>query len=352
MRSFTSSSPESECQKTPAGSCFLDLNTLRWHVVEDDDQKYRHQLHCFYVGMDGGLVCQYSLSRRGGGNSIVVYNPIGKTLKELPTVPDHYTSKEYPELHMIVDTTSQSFKIFLINHNFNDSEFLADPGSNQEDRSMLLNDPLVRVYDSTTNEWKSLTNPSCIQKYGVNDVCSIMFQDHLYFLLGSHDGKHPLWRYYPSKDTWENLTLHMPGRIILPQFMVSGNRLYLAAWWLEEVVFQFDIGMSRRCRFEVSEVKIADSVQESLFRMSNAEVMKAFDIETERVQVDLCPVIASGFGKNSLLFIAKSSRKPMVFDLETRLWSRLPQIPLGCITDEDYFESGKPMNLILPNAPW
>lgn len=42
----------------------------------------------------------------------------------------------------------------------------------------------------------------------------------------------------------------------------------------------------------------------------------------------------------------------MVFDLETRSWSQLPQIPLGRISDEDYLQAGTLMNLILPNTPW
>lgn len=103
---------------------------------------------------------------------------------------------------------------------------------------MLLNDPIVRIYDSTTNEWKSIPNPSCIQKYGVNDVCSIIFQGYLCVLLGSDDGQHPLWRYNLSAGIWKNLAVHMLGRIILSQFMVSANHLYLAAWWLEQVTFQ------------------------------------------------------------------------------------------------------------------
>ncbi|KAG0566710.1 hypothetical protein KC19_7G082600 [Ceratodon purpureus] len=339
--------------ESPAGCCFLDLNTRRWHTVEDDDIKYRHELHHFYTGMDGGLVCQYSLKKRREGLAIVVYNPIGKTLKELPTAPCHSSSTEFPELHMIVDSSSQSFKIFLINHNFNNVEFLACPGISQEDRSKLLNDPLVRVYDSITNKWKSLTNPySCVAR-GILDVCCVMFRGYLYFLLGCTftAGTYPLWRYNLSEDVWENVPMNMPGRCIIPQLIVSDNRLYVVAWWLERVMFQLN-GMSRRCRFEVSEIKISDMVQKTLFCMANEEVMEAFDIKNERVQCDLCPIIASGFGRNSILFIAKSSRKLMVYDLERRSWSQLPQIPLGRITDEDYFEAGKPMNLMLPNASW
>lgn len=344
------SPPPSE-EKTPAGCCFLNLKTRRWHIVEDDDKKHGLKLYSEVVGMDGGLVCQYSFTTCEG-NSIVVYNPIAKTLRKILPSQDHRTSHCLPpELHLEVDSTSQSFKLFLINHNFDDRELLADPETSQEVRNHLLNDPLVRMYDSTSDEWKSLTNPSCIQST-VTDVCSAMFQGYLYVLVGgSYPGSHLLWRYSFSEDAWDNLAMSMPGRIMIPQLLVNDNRLFVVAWWLEQVKISFN-GLSRECRFEVSEIKVGDLAQETLFRMSNAKVIKHFSIETERVQSDFCPIIASGFRKNSLLFIAKSSRKPMLYNLERRKWSKLPQIPLGCIHDEDYFWAGKPMNLILPSTPW
>lgn len=58
-------------KKTPAGCCFLDLNTRRWHIVEDDDEKHRLKLCSEVVAMDGGLFCQYSFTRCEG-NSIMV----------------------------------------------------------------------------------------------------------------------------------------------------------------------------------------------------------------------------------------------------------------------------------------
>jgi hypothetical protein len=58
-----------------------------------------------YMAMDGGLVCQYFLNKVLG-TSIIVYNPIVKTLKKLPPSPMSTTSFPFPMLHMIVDNNS------------------------------------------------------------------------------------------------------------------------------------------------------------------------------------------------------------------------------------------------------
>ncbi|KAG0591645.1 hypothetical protein KC19_1G190100 [Ceratodon purpureus] len=335
--------------KTSAGCCFLDLNTQRWHVIEDDDEKLSLNPWYEVTAMDGGLCCQYSLTRRED-NPIMVYNPIGKTMESLPPSPDH-TDCLPPRLHLLVDSTSQSFKVFMVNHNFDDREIQADPETTPEDLLHLLNDPLVCVYDSTTDQWEGLVNPPCVQKE-VEDVCSVMFQGHLYVLVGS-EGNRPLWRYNFSENTWENLAVDMPGSSMKPQFVVIDNRLFIASWLLEMVVFEFSFGrnMSRKCRFEVSEIEIGSLSYKTLFTMSNATVMEHFSVEIEILHPDFCPIIASGFGKNSLLFIAKSSRKPMVYDLKKRGWSTLPQIPLGRIDEyAEYLWAGKVMNLILPTA--
>lgn len=339
-------------EKIPAGCCILDLNTQRWHIVEDDDQKHSLKLYSEAVGMDGGLVCQYSFTRCEG-NSVMVYNPIGKTLRSCPPARDHRTSHYCPpELLLHVDSTSRSFKFFLITHNFDDSEFLADPNMRPEARLDLLNDPLVRMYDSTTNQWKRLKNPSCI-KEAVTDVCGVMFQGHLYVLVGG-EGHRPLWRYNFLEDSWENLAVDMPSTTLIPQLVVCDNRLFVVYWLMHKIEFSLNSGaISRECRLEVSEIKIGDLTHNILLGMANPEVMEHFGVATERIATPgICPVIASSFGMNSLLFIAKTSRKPMVYDLKKGSWSTLPQIPLGRIHDEDYFFAGKAMNLILPNTPW
>jgi hypothetical protein len=116
-------------------------------------------------------------------------------MKELPIVPDHRTSESSPKLLMIVDSLSMDFKILLINYEF-DIEILEDPTTSLEDRLLILNDPLMCIYDSDTNEWRSSTNPSCIRD-GVGSYGSgVVFQGQLYLYLKPLDeSEHPLWRY-------------------------------------------------------------------------------------------------------------------------------------------------------------
>lgn len=305
------------------------------------------------MGMDGGLVRQHSFTKCEG-NSIMVYNPIAKTMKAVPPSPDHRTPRmRIPELSLHVDSTSRGFKMFLVNHNFDDTEFVADPETKEGDRLFVRNYPSVRVYDSATNQWQALKNPSCTQK-AVTDVCSVMFQGDLYLLVGG-DGYRPLWRYSFLEDAWENLAVKVPSRTVIPQFVVSDNRLFVVYWLMDKMTFSLFPGgrFTRERRLEVSEIKIAVLGQKQLFMMRNDEVIEHFGVETERVaDPGICPLIASSFGMNSLLFIAKTSGKAMVCDLKKRSWSALLQIPLGGIHDEDDFWAGKAMNLVLPNTPW
>jgi hypothetical protein len=96
---------------------------------------------------------------------------------------------------MIVDSLSMDFKILLINYEF-DIEILEDPTTSLEDRLLILNDPLMCIYDSDTNEWRSSTNPSCIRD-GVGSYGSgVVFQGQLYLYLKPLDeSEHPLWWY-------------------------------------------------------------------------------------------------------------------------------------------------------------
>lgn len=90
--------------------------------MENGDLDIRHHCYSGHVGMDGGLVCQFTetdtILEDQIWRQIMVYNPIGKTMKELPIIPDHMTSDTRPMLLMVVDNISLDFKILLINYNF------------------------------------------------------------------------------------------------------------------------------------------------------------------------------------------------------------------------------------------
>lgn len=79
-------------------------------------------------------------------------------------------------------------------------------------------------------------------------MSSVMFQGFLYLLVCSKGAERPLWRYNLSADAWENVAVRISGRLFNSQLMVAGNRLFLAALWLEQIVFEFH-DISRICRF-------------------------------------------------------------------------------------------------------
>ena len=99
--------------------------------------------------MDGGLVCQNMKSMY---NSIIVHDPLCGSVIPLPPVRAHRTSQSFLKLDMVVDSISLNFKMILINHCFGD---LRDPGLTAEERSSILKDTLLCIYDSATKKWQS-----------------------------------------------------------------------------------------------------------------------------------------------------------------------------------------------------
>lgn len=330
------------------GWCFLDLNAKRWYVFKEDDREIRRNLYHGLVEMDGGLVCQFL---EPDIRTIIVYNPIARTHIELPVVPSNqWTSKFYPALTIVVDSISQSFKVFLF-HCY-DTEFL-DPYMPLES---ILNDPLMRVYDSATNEWKNLTNPFPICS-GKLKASSVMFQGYLYVYISrlSVREEYPLWRYNLVEDAWENLAVLIPDELpTSSELVATANRLFLVGW----STGRFDLNCSldyddgRPWSFQVSELKVLDMTREMLFDISKADIVGGFDLKTgmENPVSNIPRISVIGFG-NSLLFMSKSTGILAVFDLITRSWDHdLPQNPLGYLPDERCLWVGKQMNLLLPST--
>ena len=69
----------------------------------------------------------------------------------------------------------------------------------------------MRVFESTTNPWQSLANPSNMLEDEYNDgimsihVSSLMFEGLLYILFTSYEGKeYWLFSYNPLEDMWKD----------------------------------------------------------------------------------------------------------------------------------------------------
>lgn len=342
------------------GWSFLDLEARRWYGVKDDRREFHNDL---IAAMDGGLVCEYVKKRQPFPfclpPSITVYNPVTMASRELPATPGHLQRRmKYPVLHLVVDSISQQFKVFRFNHNCFGRNAEALPSCGKD---LVPNDPFMRVYDSETNAWKrTSTNPFCrnVPTYEVRNVSSVMFQGLLYAILGilkePYFGHHlkqgfefEFWRYKPSEDVWERVTVDIPNQY--PELSVSGNRLFLIGWF-DELSSLIRSESKEQWRLRVCEIKFPGLEWDLLFETSEADVKDVFGVPNHVPHPEM---IVSGFG-NSLLFKRPSSGNMMVLDLETRLWKRLPAVPVGTYLHSDIWNGvvGMQMNLMLPSTLW
>ena len=338
----------STCARIHEGWCILDLNARRWYVIKDDDDRQgngERSLYSSIVKMDGGLVCQFLEPEN---HSLVVYNPIARarTQIELPTIPSNcLTSEFYPDVTIVIDSISQSFKIFLFQPF--DTEFLDDPSTTLES---LAKDPVMRVYESATNEWKSLSSPFSIRP-GRLQGSSVVGQGYLYVYVYSHSAvreERPLWRFNLADEEWENVAVAIPDELHHPELIMSANRLFLVAWSTGNVLL-YD-NDNAPWSFQVSELKVRDMTREVIFDISEADFVGGFNLKTgiakPSTNFPRISVISCG---NSLLFISKSTGISAAFDLATRSWDRsLPPNPLGYLPDERCLWAGKQTNLLLP----
>ncbi|KAG0619061.1 hypothetical protein M758_4G112900 [Ceratodon purpureus] len=305
--------------------CFLDVNARRWYVFKDDGQGFRRNFYYQNVRMDGGLVCQYSFKHDLGLEEIIVYNPMLQTHREVPTRPlKCLASKGFPELLLVVDNISQSFKIFLF--------------------YISVHDPsrLRLVYDSVSNEWKTSTSPFRISSGSKLLGSNVIFQGYLYiYKYYSSPKEHPLWRYNLLKDAWENLDVPIGDELWSDRLIVSANRLFLVGWSTGDRSFQ------------LSELKVPDMTREVLFKLSEADVVElGFGTGIKNRMLDIPGISAFSFG-NSLLFMSMLTGISAAFDVVTRSWDRnFPPNPLEYLPDRLCLWVGEQMNLLLPCTLW
>ena len=251
----------------------------------------------------------------------MVYNPLAKTLKELPRVPRHLHSKSYAALHLVVDKASLSFKLFLINEHI----------SATVDES-CSNDPLMRIYDSVTNKWNAAATPLCVSACGVGSVSNIVvFQGFLYAVFGSCrpgcrgflEGdcvrmEDELWRYNIGEDAWDQVHVDTPtAKYCSIKLFAGKNRLFRIGWSfdysnvrshsVDDSTLRSHLSDGSQWMLEVSEVQPPGMALNNLFELSKADVVKFFGL----VDLNKDEIVASAFA-NSILLICKFSRKMMV----------------------------------------
>lgn len=347
--------------------CCLDLDARRWYTFDEEDRHGGAEISGVQA-IDGGLVCRLQYLQPQPFrelHTVIVHNVNGLTRETLPDIARHKSTPNDPKLLMVVDE-AMSFKVILLNHNFNASaEILDDPLLQAEDRLKIQYDPLMYVYESGTKGWKSVVNKSWIEHGAYGYIRSIvMYQGSLYVLFhgygsGEDDVIWRLERYNLAGEVWENVDVCTYG-FISCSLVVSRNSLYLVIWLREECTFD----PVEYWFFEVREIRTVDMTQETMFKLSAAAVMAWFDIRedfpirirTAKSQFNLLGICVVGFEK-SLFLVSESSGKSVLFDLVTRSWDHtLPPNPLGQAHNPHKRKCpwvGKHMNLLLPwNTDW
>ncbi|KAG0598436.1 hypothetical protein M758_12G073300 [Ceratodon purpureus] len=354
--------------------CFLDLNSRRWSRHSNATDGVWDSFDYPSVDMDGGLVVGSNYEEGCGGPviALVVSNlTTPNTRKELPSPPDHPISlnrSHFCLLNLVVDNSTQNFTVFLIS--FADWKFMkiANLHTILVENPMFLYYPILRVYNSVTNEWRTLTNPSqtCSErKSDLKPVSIVMLQDFPHILFTSRLYRNGdfdlgyeflLWRYNLHKDLWEDMHCRPDhsGKLI-----VSANRLFLVGWSL--------VGRGRR-QFNVTEINVPEKTCESLFTWTEAQVVDVFDIQGDLsnlwnyshatpVDKSLINIHVTGFD-NSLMFTSfVTPGKLISFDFVKNKFDRNwpPLNPLKDLSDKfayGDFCAWKQMNLLLPGTPF
>ena len=264
----------------------------RWYTVNDN---YGLRNFSCVPAMDGlGLVCQdlwTSKSESRVTSLILVHNLLGNSARVLPFTPVDWPPKLADvKVKLAVDKDSRNFKIFYETFQW----MGADSSCN----------PLLNVYDSTSNGWKSSSYPS-------GPFWSVVFQGFLHVLFCFENFErleYQLWRYNHIEDVWEEVEVDMIfDGFMYPELVVSANRLFLVTWFGKNPPFW---------AFGLRQFIIPDMRSEAVFEIPEADMIPFLGVEFEyRGQ---CPKMnVFGFG-NFLAIMSKSSGVLKVFDVVTR----------------------------------
>ena len=277
------------------------------------------------VALDGGLVCEYSVSAEppitGSAHKLVMFDPLGPSRLcdlELPASTSDGTLvvgkvvnrsvNSLPIIVTVVDNADRSFKVFLMNREHH-----------SHDLSGFF------VYESSTNAWRRLATPA--ERLGVRvarrshrtmlEESAVFFRGELYGVFWSYSNKsNLLLRYNLEENMWnEVLVLDVPNPEF-PQLTVSGNRMFVAIWSCARRPFPDD------SYFEIKEILVNEKQSRS--------VMKISCVDLERITGELKFGIQYGFPLNShsVVWISRRTGNLVTYDLRTRVVGALPAHPL------------------------
>ncbi|CAM6092915.1 unnamed protein product [Calypogeia fissa] len=349
-----------------------------WSIFDLDAKRWYHIVHelppgndfADVRGMDGGLVCTFvdpfteaqrqepvlwNLITGQDCQTLIVANVIDGAFKVLPRPPLSSGHRiDYLNLNLVVDSISNTYKVFLVNHY-------------RENRGLI--DPWLCVYESPSNQWRKLPDPPVEWSNGWGkQPRTVMFQGLLYVLFCGPDGFiDRLFSFKYLEDEWADTGVQFwKSELHLCDLVVSNNRLFLMTRGLVD----HSLRAYRRSRqpehfgwpFDISEIRLSDRVCRTVAQMDIAEVCANFGINRANWPDSsiLCIYKIRSFGfDKSVLLMCTATGKMMLYDLVTGAWESLPPHPRDgpwrafISKDQGIYRYGKKMNYLrLPNTPW
>ncbi|KAG0607792.1 hypothetical protein M758_8G055200 [Ceratodon purpureus] len=317
------------------GWSILDLETKRWYTFKQMERSFYYYNYpsSGFVAASGGFVCEVT----SGEQVMYVHNPLSRSRRELinMSIPSHRTTNRYYGMTtLVVDESAASYQIFFIHKNFRGYR---EPTPDSDDSNQDIEDDdcvvtCMNIYETTTLQWRSATNPPLEPGLGVgSDGSSIMFQGRLYVVLSSYEHSH-YWLFTNNitEDEWEDTNVYLdPQRMaVSPQLIVSDNRLF---------IMSFEATEEAGRRLYVEEILLAERVLSTMLQMTEEHVRLLFhfaedvdddDGNSSQSSEENDPEIeAFGFGK-SIMLLSTENGISTVYDLESRLWSEMPRHPM------------------------
>jgi hypothetical protein len=320
-----------------SGWIVLDLAEERWYRIRHGAGELvgapGDHINGF-VSADGGLICEYRSvwehARNAREPSVIrVYNPLQRSaITTLPNIPDHFAAghRFFKMLNLtVVQSLDHSFKVFVINQGIAARRF---QGASYSDLAIMA------IFDSTIGQWRSSSFPRF--REFVERGCSlsgscVMYQELLYVLFRAREGPAHCWllTYNILDDTWNDTGVNIDTELIkfaTPRLVVSDDRLFLAS-------------LSNFKTLCLAEVVLADRALVVVFRVTPEQVFLLINVDPRQVvsghfwNPEVVQVF--GFKKSIVVMMSDKKRTPIVYDLVTGLWSRLPHnpqqpLPPGC----------------------
>ncbi|KAG0627744.1 hypothetical protein M758_2G225000 [Ceratodon purpureus] len=278
----------------------IDLKFLQphWELIFGDATKglVRRRV----LAASGSMAC-VSATYIKGSEALVACNPVRKTFEVLPLVGSCASFGACGLVHITVDAPTASYKIFYLEFLFDSGEMTAS-----EDKCSQFH-----VYESSVGEWRILSRiaKGLYHEQSVDRCSMVHFNDVIYVLWYEDlptsyrgNGKHVLMAYHLLQGMWKEVGCEFSTSLRRVKLLVSGQWLLLVGA-LEDTYHIWKLHITTNEYYEIARMP---------------------DFYTRRMLDDPFNALICGYGESVFLMSAKG--KPVLYDLATGNWQRLPSL--------------------------